>query len=270
MRSDVGDAHMGHERLGLLPRTRKWRQIVEGVSGWSSTEEAPSAIAADTLRHVRSRFQRLGTDAGANAAFGFLVSLAGACRVRNPLEQLRKLGIRLPNQLTALSLAGELRRCVEAEDGEPEYAAIAQGAAVDAITQWYACRSDDQRVLFDSHEDPFNVWRSAGTGAGFCELARHFFAGLTTRYLCYFLDREASACLADVEERERFQAALREHVEDVSKHAFETARITQSFAAGWFNKHIVAGPPEEETVRRFLSFALTKMREELAREGASG
>lgn len=57
------------------------------------------------------------------------------------------------------------------------------------------------------------------------------------------------------------------HVDDVSRHAFETAKIMQSFAAGWFNKHAKEGLPTNASMRGFLRLALGKLREELRREG---
>jgi len=260
---------MGHERLGLLPKTQKWRQIVQRLSDWAASGESVAAIAADTLRNVRSRLDRLARDPGATAAFRFLVSLAGSCRQSDPRAELERLGVKLGDGVSALALAREVKRCVQAAGGDAEYSALALRAAVDAITYWYARHGRRQGLLFPTEEDPFEIWRRAATGRGFCELTREFFSSLTRRYLCYFLDREASACLSGVEERERFHWALQESVQLVSQHAFETARITQSFAAGWFNKHVVRGLPEEGEVRKFFAFCLKKMREELAREGAA-
>jgi hypothetical protein len=112
------------------------------------------------------------------------------------------------------------------------------------------------------------VWGRASNGAGFCELSRLFFAKFTERYLNYFLEREASAALPTIEDRQRFREQLRQHVDQVSQHAFEKAKITQSFAAGWYNRHARRGRPSRLEVERFLSIAFGKIREELLREGS--
>jgi hypothetical protein len=112
------------------------------------------------------------------------------------------------------------------------------------------------------------VWKRASNGAGFCELSRLFFAKFTERYLNYFLEREASAALPTIEDRERFREQLRQHVDQISQHAFETAKITQSFAAGWYNRHARQGRPAHREVEQFLSRAFGKIREELLREGS--
>jgi len=67
-------------------------------------------------------------------------------------------------------------------------------------------------------------------------------------------------------ERDEFEKQLAAHVDDVSQHAFETAKITQSFAAGWFNKHAKSGVPTDREITTFLTLAFGKMRAELQRE----
>ena len=66
------------------------------------------------------------------------------------------------------------------------------------------------------------------------------------------------------------EVSLRATVDGVSRHAFETSRITQSYAAGWFQKHAKEGMPSEGQIQKFLSFALHKIREELRREVGNG
>ena len=112
------------------------------------------------------------------------------------------------------------------------------------------------------------MWRRASDGSGFCEVARLFFGKFVERYLNYFIGREASSHLANTEDRERLARRLGDHVDGVSHHAFETARITQSFAAGWFNRYARDGMPAANEISGFLSHSVGKLREELLREEA--
>jgi hypothetical protein len=66
---------MGHERVGALPRTRRWVQVVEELRGFQSATDV-TQLAKHTLDNVRLRYQALPQDKGVQAAFGFLVSLA--------------------------------------------------------------------------------------------------------------------------------------------------------------------------------------------------
>ena len=166
-----------------------------------------------------------------------------------------------------LRIAQALRTWVGGHQDSLEYRSIAERAASYAITTWHS-RQREQGILFGPSEDAANVWGRASNGAGFCELSRLFFAKFTERYLNYFLEREASAALPTIEDRERLREQLHQHVDQVSQHAFETAKITQSFAAGWYNRHVRRGRPSRREVERFLSIAFGKIREELLREGS--
>ncbi len=100
-------------------------------------------------------------------------------------------------------------------------------------------------------------------------MSRVFFANFVERYLKYFLEREASAELASIGEREEFGRRLEEQIEFLSHHAFDTAQITQSFAAGWFNKRVAEDRrPNDQEIIGFLAFAFSKLRQELQREAA--
>ena len=80
------------------------------------------------------------------------------------------------------------------------------------------------------------------------------------------MEREASSRLQSLSERERFNQKLETHIQDISKHAFETAKIAQSFSAGWYNLHAKDSIPSDEKLRDFLSFSFKKINSELLRE----
>jgi hypothetical protein len=146
-----------------------------------------------------------------------------------------------------------------------EYADLAQKAVTDAIAEW-TTRQKQQPNLFRDEGRAAQIWRNAQSASGFCEVSRLFFANFTERYLNYFLEREASARLSTVQDRERFASEVRAHVEAISHHAFETSKIAQSFAAGWYNNHVRNKTPSDREIQRFLATAFGKIREELQRE----
>lgn len=258
---------MGHLRISVLPKTQKWRDIVQQLAGMHISETEVADITQQTIQNVRSQFRHIMRDNGVLGAFQFLVNLAIASREENPQAWLLDIGIELPDNPTPLSFAKAISTWIEPKRDSFEYSEMAQQAAGDAISSWYRENQPTTKNLFESLEDPFEIWRRAGNGAGFCQLSRLFFAKFTQRYLKYFLEREASAALGGINERTEFKQQLEQYVEAISLHAFETAKITQSFAAGWFNKHSKEGVPSEKEIEGFLSIALGKMRDELQREG---
>jgi hypothetical protein len=258
---------MGHERISLLPKTQKWLDISQQIAGMHVSETEVADIAQQTIQRVRSRFRHITEDNGVLGAFQFLVNLAVASREENPQAWLLDIGIELPDNPTSFSFAKAVSAWIAPKRDSLEYSEIAQKAAGDAISKWYRENQPKTGSLFQSLEDPFEAWRKAGNGRGFCELSRLFFAKFTQRYLEYFLEREVSAALGDIDNRIEFKQQLEKHVENISLHAFETAKITQSFAAAWFNENAKEGVPSERAIARFLSKSLGKMRDELQREG---
>jgi hypothetical protein len=257
---------VGHERVGFLPKTHRWNDIV-GQMGTLYPSGLPiETIATQTLKNVRKRYETLSKDEAVKDVFTFLVAFSCACRFQDPWLQLQKSGVHVPEQPTLLSIVKALREYVPTNEASSEYGQLAIAAAADAISQWHKQHVTLQLSLFQSSPDFFESWRDIGYGAGFCELARLYFGKLTERYLNYFLDRAASAAFSNIQHREQFRRDIQTHVDDVSKHAFETAKITQSFAAGWFNKNAREKVPESKEIEGFLALAFGKLRDELRLE----
>ena len=256
---------MGHERVGALPHSQRWRDIVAQMESSSGSAEEVAALAKATLENVQARYRKLDKDDGVVSAFQFLIALAKSSSIVDWQTDSLAPAIDLDKNPSPLRLVAELRSWVDAHENSKEYAEIAKKASADVIMLW--SEKQTQQLTFFSYEnDSKYVWQKADNGPGFCEVARLFFSKFTERYLNYFLEREASAVLASSRERENLGSQLQEHIDSVSKYAFETSQITQSFAAGWFNLHAHNQIPPKEEIRPFLSRAFGKMREELRRE----
>jgi len=259
---------MEHERIQYLPKTKKWRDIVNEMSLYNSDETQVSLIASHTLSNIRDRFRHIQVDDGVVAAFQFLIELTISFRKESPRQELEKKGIKIQSFDSPLPIIKAAHQWILSKKQSAEYYNLAKSAIGDTLMSWYNKNSSSQLSFFDSSEDSSEIWRKASNGRGFCELSRMFFAHFTERYLNYFLDREASAVMRSFEERELFKTQLNSHIDQVSKHAFETAKITQSFSAGWYNKHTKKGSPSKREIQGFLGIAFGKLREELTREDA--
>lgn len=250
---------MGHERTGALPKTEPWRRVVQRIAAFDGNEQQTRQIANDTLENVRDRFEAIQRDPNVGRAFKFLTEIGASASGSRPTS------IQLPENPTAFAVAKALDDQLRVERGSAEYGALAKAAATDAIVHWYA-ENATQPSLFGTAEQNSAIWRKASTAEGFCEIARLFFAKFTERYLNYFLEREASAVCRTIEQRELLEKQLRDQVDEVSRHAFQTAKIAQSFAAGWYNRHAKTRAPSEDEIRGFLAIAFGKLREDLRRE----
>jgi hypothetical protein len=257
---------MGHERLGFLPKTRKWRDLVNQISRAESFELQASEIAVQTLRNVQDRYEALYNDQSVLSAFEFLVTFSFAFRQPNPSEYLANNKIKVPREASLLSLIQAIRERVGENKVRSEYGYFAITAAIDALSQWHKINTSLQLRLYKPSEEFIDSWNRLGSGAGFCEIAQLYFGNLTERYLNYFLDREASSVIRSIDKRNRLRSDIRNYTQEISKYAFETANITKSFAAGWFNKNAREDLPNKRAINNFLGVAFGKMRSELQLE----
>src|SRR5687768_9778448 len=92
---------MGHVRLGVLPSSRKWRQVVEELRLGADvdTVAASTADAAETALHGASR------DPAFLHAFWLLTQVPLAARGPAFEEDLRRLGLEVPDQPGLMDLA---------------------------------------------------------------------------------------------------------------------------------------------------------------------
>ena len=257
---------MGHERVGILPKTNRWKSVVSGMSSFSTSQNNIPQIARQTLKNVQGRYTNIENDKGVQAAFQFLVLLSISAKYESPSEFLLAQGVDLSGNLTPLRLAKAVSSWVSENSESNEYASFAQSAAIDAISEWYVKNQTFQKDLFLGDLDQNEIWRKSANGNGFCELSRLYFSNFTERYLKYFLEREASAHMNSINTRNDFDAELKNHLNRISQHAFETAKITQSFAAGWFNKNAIDEIPSNRKIHGFLKIAFGKLKGELLRE----
>lgn len=244
--------------MGVLPKTERWRNIVNDIAQTATGECSPGEVTAKIAKAIDARFRQLHLDPGVQDAFSFLLAVSIAGRSDFPQKALASLGIDLGERnATPLALTQALSKFIDRNNGSLEYAELARIAAGQALAHFYNEESR-QPDLLDPSADPSQIWRAASDGGGFCVLARQFFSNLTSEYLKYFIDREASAVLPSIEARTSLQNAIEAHVDRVIRHSFETSKITQSFAAGWYNKNAQDSVPHEGKQKLFWGLPSTR------------
>jgi hypothetical protein len=256
---------MGHERVGFLPNTKKWLNIVDDIGKFSDSFNNVPQIANNTIKLVKTRFRNIENDDGVLASFKFLVLLSISAKHKNPAQYLSESGINLQNDFTLFNLSKEINNYISTHAEQNEFNILANQAVLDTVSSWTKDNSIQLTLdLFDG-KNSFDAWQKASKGDGFCELARSFYAKFTERYLKYFLERETSSHIKNLADRENFDRELSNHVNEISKHAFETTKIMQSFAAGWFNKNSEKKINDDQ-IKKFVSFAFNKIVSELIRD----
>jgi hypothetical protein len=252
---------MGHVRLGVLPKSRKWGQVVAELRLGASVGEI-AALASDA---AETSLQSTAADPAFLHAFWLLTQVPLAARGPAFADDLDRLGIIVADPPSLLDVVAAISAAVDRHarehGGRTDLGEMAQMAAVESLT---AVVAPTLPSLFGP--SPEEVQRAIGrfaNGDRFSVLAREFFARVTQRTLDYYLSRELSNHIgagqrfADDLERSQFDQAL-------ERHCREASRIVEEFAGGWYGKNVYQGDGlTPDAVRRFAPVALKKIRAEL-------
>jgi hypothetical protein len=179
---------MGHIRLGRLPRTRRWQQVLDLFDGGSGCAE----IAAATLEASRGGLEVAGRDAALIHSFWLLTQLPLRAHRSDYLDQLDQIGVAVGAQPTVLDIVGAFSEAVDSHiyehGGRTDLGEMAQMGAAEILA---AALHNRAETLFGS-DDVQGALAQLGTPVQFSHLARAFFARVTERYVTYFLSRELS------------------------------------------------------------------------------
>ena len=259
---------MGHERLGFLPKTQRWRNIVDQIGTYTFDNNIIQELSEKVIRNVRKNIENIENDKGVKSSLKFLIYLSYASKQDNPTKYLASKDITISGEtLTPLRIAKAYYNWLNKNMDSNEYGSFAKSATVETITEWYNSHRTSQEELFKiQNNESIAIWRNASNGAGFCELSRIFFARFTEKYLKYFLEREASSKIINLSDRIHFNKSIKEHVDAISIHAFEITKIAESYSAGWFNKYAIDDFPSDDDINGFLKYSFNKIQAELLRE----
>jgi len=251
---------MGHLRLGDLPRTRRWDQVVELIK----SDGDPAQIAAAALVAAEAGLRQAANDDGVAWAVWLLSQLPLAARDPNYVQRLAALGVSVAEAPSLVELVGAFTDAIDAHvrrrGQRTDLGEMAQMAAAEALASVLGRRT--QSLFATTPEDVRRELAGLATKKQFGTLARDFFAGLTRRYLTFFLSRELSNHVggnrrfANIGEHRAFNQAL-------DLHCHQASGIVEEFAGGWFSKTDWEEGITPENTKRFTAVALKKLRAEL-------
>jgi hypothetical protein len=125
---------MGHVRLGVLLKSRKWRQVVDELRIGASVGEI-AALAADA---AETSLQTAADDPAFVHAFWLLTQVPLAARGPAFAEDLARLGINVADPPSLMNVVGAISDAVDRhareQGGRTDLGEMAQMAAVESLT----------------------------------------------------------------------------------------------------------------------------------------
>jgi hypothetical protein len=251
---------MGHKRLGSLPGTKRWREVVASLDRGVSVAQ----IAAASSAAAEGVLSRASSDPALIRAFWLLTQLPLAARESDFTQRLRELGLEVSSRPQLFEVIGAFSEAIDAHTravGErSDFGEMAQLAATESLS---AIVGRSLPGLFGpTAEEVQQAIGRLATSKQFSDLVRDFLARLTRRHLTYYLSRELSN---HVGPGGRF-TSIADHSEfnaDLDQHCREAALIVKDFARDWFGKSNYEGGITPEKAKAFLFVSFKKIGREL-------
>jgi hypothetical protein len=264
---------MGHQRLGDIPKSKKWTTVVAAVSGSSVAAGRPGILSqaireiADlTLDAAGAGLRRAIDDAGFRYTFYLLTQIVLAAREPDWQERLASIGIQLADDSTLFDFTAEVQDAIDrhlASYGAPtDVSEMAQQGIGQAIAE---LAGPNARTLFGSGAPELHdAIRKLSTKAGFARLGQRFFGCFMGRFLNFYLSRITAGQvggprLQQVGELSQFNEAL-------ERHCNQSAHIVHDFCGEWYSKTEFREGINLENTSRFMAVALKKLQAELEQQ----
>jgi hypothetical protein len=257
---------MGHIRLGKLPRTRKWSQVVGLIEGGAGAAQ----IANATIHAAEAGLAFAAKDGGVVETIWLLTQLPLAARSDEFAEALHNCGLSVSDSPGLMEIVGAVTDAIDAKmpncKGRTDLGEMAQMAAAETLTEVIGARTNS--LFGTTSEDVQQAFANLATNKQFSIFAKDFFARFTNKCMSYFLSRATSQQLG---EGQRFTTLSQqaEFTSALETHCREAARIVEEFSGGWFSSKNweTRGNISREDIAAFTGYAMKKLTDEL-KQGA--
>lgn len=224
---------MGHNTLGVLPRTRLWHDVVSMLDAGAADGDV---VAASARAAERDMLGAAGDPVFVEAV-RLLLSIPLAARSEDFGQALRDVGLAIGDGPELLDLVTAVSTRLDAVRRDTRARSDFGEIAARALTRTLSTAIGDALpALFGATpEDVQAVVRKMSWAKGISGFTRAFFGSVVSGSLSYWLDRTLAAHTG---EDRRFPTAAARHAFDreLDRYSAEATRIIQEFSSGWYGK----------------------------------
>lgn len=255
---------MGHIRIGVLPKTRKWKQV---ISLLNSKESSTSEIAAETAKAAKDFFIQKRFDPSLAFSYWLLTQITYRAKQDDYISALRKIDLDISKVKNSFDFVGQVANFSKnqiKERGESfPISDIAQLALREVLTESVG---EVSKSLFGTTLDDIRgACRRYSSPGQFSKLARLYFSKVFTRGLKFLIDKE-SANNVGIGEKFENVFDLSDFNTALEAYCYQSAKIVEKFAEGWYSKRNWQGDISEKDAQGFVAVAVDKFQAEIARE----
>jgi hypothetical protein len=258
---------MGHIRLGRLPKSRKWAEVVDLLA---TRESDVDGIARKTVTAAGDQLQSLSNEPGLYLNYWLLTQLAWLSQGPDYFDSLKAIGIDLRDDQSAMGFiarVGEFgNKAARAKGKGSIFAELGSQSMKEVLGRILSEKSES--LFGQDRSDIQRTFREVASQKQFAKLSRLFFSSFLNRYLQFFLSKEISN---HVGENKGFGSIkdVKDFDDALHQYCFQSARIIEDFAGGWYSKRNWQGDISERDAQGFIYVALKKIKDELGTEVVS-
>jgi len=255
---------MGHIRIGILPKTRGWKQVIALLD---SADSSSSAVAMATAKAAKDFFSQQKNDPALAFSYWLLTQITSRAKSKDYLEEIRKIGLDISKIENAFDFLGSIttftRAQIKSRGATFPISEFSQLSLREVLTETIGQQS--QTLFGTTQEDVILACRKYSTPNQFAKLARLYFAKVLNRVLQFFISKESPNRIGlerkfkDISDLSNFDLAL-------EAYCFQSAKIVEEFAGGWYSKRNWQGEISEHDAKGFVAVAMEKLRAEIAHE----
>lgn len=252
---------MGHIHLGVLPKTRKWQDVVALISAGATD----AAIISASARAAEKDLLNAAYDPVFVEAVRLLAVVPVAARGEDFGQSLRDHDVACGSTPEVfgiiLALGSRLDAIADQAGRRNDFRELVRRALLSTITAYLGDRLPG--LIGPTPDDVQRAARQLSAPREFSACARGFFTRLLGETLRYWLDRELAnhtgpgQRFPNAQSRSEFDHAL-------MQFSIEATRIIKEFAAGWFARNVYGGGAiTTKTAAAFGAVAFRKISEEM-------
>ena len=258
---------MGHQRLGILPATKAWREIVSYIARGDASVEALADYVFDACD---KSFSSASNDPAFREAIHLLCKIPLAAKSENLQESLRELSVDVPANPSRTDILSGFEQAIEnVQRGNSknitDLSEMAKYAGIAALNKLLSTPSPaPQLELWGEPKSGTHViLRHAATPDGFSDLAQSFFSTLGKNNIEYFVSRELPKHLG----KGGFSQSIPDMIlfeQNNARHNNEASLIIRNFARDWYAKANYQDKKKlsQKEVAGFASVSIEKFRKE--------
>ncbi len=255
---------MGHIRVGRIPKTRNWRKV---ISLFDSTNISTTEIASATAEAAKDFFIKNRSDSTLAFTYWLLTQITYRARNANYLSELKTIGLDISNVKTVFEFLGRVTNYTNQQISlRGENFPISEFARLSFNEVLTETIGHQYQSLFGlTYDDIQKNCAIYSNPNNFAKLARLFFSKVINRSLQFFISKESCNRIGnnkrfeDIETLSNFNGAL-------ETYCYQSSKIVEDFAKGWYSKRNWLGGITEKDARGFVSIAVQKLSDEIAHE----